>query len=749
MKLKALVMTVIALALGGTLLAQDQARERKLQQAIDLLETKGDAARAMPLLEDVAKSADQSLAARGLLYLGQAQERQGNARARATYERIIQHFGNQSEIVQQARARLNGLGTSPAAAGRTPGTRGLSQRRLYASPDSRLPESISDDGTKLAESGGDSGDIVIRDLTTGRARAVTPQPAGSASNWTEWGERPFLSRDGTQVAYTWISTIQKATSTARGKIHGYIRVSKVRDEGIDTPRVLYSGHEWTNVYDWSPDGRQIAAVAITENRRASIVLISVQDGAVTVLKDVGTGPQPTTMMFSPDGRQLAFDTRGVLESATAVPGDIAIMTLADKTERMVASGAARERLVGWTPDGSRILFTSDQSGSSGLFTVAVPQGQEVPPTLIRGDFGPLHTPLRVASSGSLFYTTVTGGASYVMRAIFDFRTGTFAGEPQNVDVGTSPSWSRDGSTLAYIDRPNVPFGRQTLKLRTVDGSVRGIKPELRNFAAVHWGTSPDVVFTTGSDGAAKTGLWSIDLRTGATTFLSAGARQLQVSADGRRLYFFRGSGAHEFVERDPASGEERVLLSYSSPVAPESAQVTKDGSKMYYRAPEAGASAPQPQSRILERDVKTGSERELFRGRLGLVNLSPDERYIAIKEFNAEQKWVAFKLVSTTDASNVREVMRIPDANHDLLTFGGWAGDGTAVLINQGKTATHAAQTWWVPTSGSAPRRLPHYLGAPNISPDGKTLVFGKGSDEPRRGEVWVLENFMPTAAKK
>ena len=56
MKLKALVMMVVTLALGATLIGQDQMRERKLQQAIDLLETKGDAVRAMPLLEDVAKA---------------------------------------------------------------------------------------------------------------------------------------------------------------------------------------------------------------------------------------------------------------------------------------------------------------------------------------------------------------------------------------------------------------------------------------------------------------------------------------------------------------------------------------------------------------------------------------------------------------------------------------------------------------------------------------------------------------------
>ena len=108
MKRKAFALA-LAVTLGATLFAQDAAREQKLQQAIDLLETKGDAARAMPLLEEVAKSADRGLAVRGLLYLGQAQERQGHEAARRTYERIVRDFAAHSAVVAQARVRLAAL----------------------------------------------------------------------------------------------------------------------------------------------------------------------------------------------------------------------------------------------------------------------------------------------------------------------------------------------------------------------------------------------------------------------------------------------------------------------------------------------------------------------------------------------------------------------------------------------------------------------------------------------------------------
>ena len=92
------------------LFAADKPREQTLQRGIDLMESKGDAAKAVPLFEDAARSSDRAVAARALLYLGQAQERQGADKARATYERIVKEFGNQTETVAAAQQRLAALG---------------------------------------------------------------------------------------------------------------------------------------------------------------------------------------------------------------------------------------------------------------------------------------------------------------------------------------------------------------------------------------------------------------------------------------------------------------------------------------------------------------------------------------------------------------------------------------------------------------------------------------------------------------
>src|SRR5579863_482823 len=103
---------IFGAALTFVLSAADKAREQTLQRAIDLMESKGDLAKAMPLFEDAARSSDRAVAARALLYLGQAQERQGTEKARATYERIVKDFSSQTETAAAAQKRLSALGGS-------------------------------------------------------------------------------------------------------------------------------------------------------------------------------------------------------------------------------------------------------------------------------------------------------------------------------------------------------------------------------------------------------------------------------------------------------------------------------------------------------------------------------------------------------------------------------------------------------------------------------------------------------------
>src|SRR5450759_271296 len=100
--------------------------QNTFQQAVDLLETKGNVRAAMKLFEETARSSDRSLAARSLFYLGACHEKLGEAQAkeaRAAYQRVVRDYADQGEIVAQARVRLAALG-GPGAGG------GLVTRRV-------------------------------------------------------------------------------------------------------------------------------------------------------------------------------------------------------------------------------------------------------------------------------------------------------------------------------------------------------------------------------------------------------------------------------------------------------------------------------------------------------------------------------------------------------------------------------------------------------------------------------------------
>lgn len=98
-----------AMMLAAIALAADTVREQTLQRGIELMESKGDLAKAVPLFEDAARSSDRVLAARALLYLGRAQEWQDKQKARATFERIVKEFSDQTETAAAARKYLAAL----------------------------------------------------------------------------------------------------------------------------------------------------------------------------------------------------------------------------------------------------------------------------------------------------------------------------------------------------------------------------------------------------------------------------------------------------------------------------------------------------------------------------------------------------------------------------------------------------------------------------------------------------------------
>jgi Tol biopolymer transport system component len=307
----------------------------------------------------------------------------------------------------------------------------------------------------------------------------------------------------------------------------------------------------------------------------------------------------------------------------------------------------------------------------------------------------------------------------------DFATGTLslAGVGMWEAVpGLSPLWNADGTRLLYVSGTGDAGGvRITVKVMP-DGATKEIAPYASIEAAMSVTTDPDIVLIQGTNRSGESGVFQIDLPTGKSTMLATGARASFVSGDGRRLYFFRGMGAHhDLIENDLSTHRERTLVSYEhAPEIPESAYVSPDRTRVYYRMPAAGAKTPEPDSRIIERDLASGHERDVLSGHLGHLRPSPDGRYAVVRQLDPAGKWVAMRLLPLANARPATDLMRA-DGNASLF-FSFWAPDSRSVFLRMPENGQPTS--WWVPLEGQQQKALSRFVGSAAVHPNGTTIAF-------------------------
>ena len=116
--------------------------------------------------------------------------------------------------------------------------------------------------------------------------------------------------------------------------------------------------------DWSPDGQSILVEHLVANEPQDIAVVSVRDESMRILTPIDW--RGTTAFFSPDGRAVAFDFP---PSDKGSQRDIFVMSLDGGGRIPAVAGPANDVLMGWSPDGSHLLFASDRSGTTDLWAV--------------------------------------------------------------------------------------------------------------------------------------------------------------------------------------------------------------------------------------------------------------------------------------------------------------------------------------------------------------------------------------------
>jgi Tol biopolymer transport system component len=562
---------------------------------------------------------------------------------------------------------------------------------------------FSRDGRQMVFTDWDSGDLAIRDMSAGKVKRLLAKTGGwdnSVRFSGAYGETPVFSPNLRQIVYYW--------NTGEKDLLGQLRL--MPNEPGGKSRILLGSPE--NDYyaptAWFPDGKSVLVMLQKTDRSWQLVRVSVADGAVKVLKSLdqrwyGTSAGPKV---SPDGKFIVYDALAV--NPTKIPPaptdskDRHLYVLAadgsSETEIVKTSGTNRSPV--WTLDGKHVLFNSDRSGKTDLWSIAIENGKAAGPvSLVSADVG--DTMPAGMRGGSYYYTQRSQGIEYVSLVGMnqDRTTESF--------VGTTPMWSPDGKSISL--KRHHPNSTNTANLSDLYDLV------IHSFETGEERTYTSTLDSTGGGGA----FWTHDGK----SVLEGCSR----TGDSKRWIY----------RIDLKSGDFEQL-----PVPLSGGGISRDDTTFY----QVDADPADGRGRIVAVNIKGGQPGQAFKLPYGgqvAARLSPEDKMIAImRDDTATSGQTRHRHVGlvSVDGSNYRDVFTgLPSELRPALA---WANDGRAVLF-----CTIKDDRWRIlriPVTGGAPE-FTGFEGTGSIqgfdiSPDGSRIAY---SSLKRVQEVWALDSVL------
>jgi Tol biopolymer transport system component len=427
---------------------------QQFQEAVTLMEARGDCRAASPVFARVADGADRALAARALVYLGVCHERLGRTDAAAAYRRVIDQFPEQRAAVTEARRRLAAM-DSPARPLPVPTP---TLRRTWP----QLPQGLQSGGGasldgRIAAFCDAAGDVIVIDLTTGTSRRRV-----AIAGRGHVGPKPMPAPDGSAVVFSWTSA------------DGGPPELRLATRDTTPPRTLWRAApgETLLVQDWRRADRLLLEVTGAEGR-VSLHVLHLADGTIAPVAVLAHHPGSAKM--SADGRWVAYDapaddghTREIVVvaadgSAGAVP---------------VVDSPSDDYLPAWTPQGDQLLFVSDRSGSASLWSLTMRGGRPegAAPTLLQRDLGLVSDLVGVTSSGAYHYNRQVGLVDVYVQPLDEAGRPSSTAQPtKSTAIGGNlmPSFAADNRTLVYVSQmlkeggvlDEYDLGSRTTRLR--------------------------------------------------------------------------------------------------------------------------------------------------------------------------------------------------------------------------------------------------------------------------------------------
>ena len=534
----------------------------------------------------------------------------------------------------------------------------VAPRLVWTGPGVTLLGGPSRDGRYLSFADPRSGNLAIREIATGSSRALTSNASGSK----EFAYFSAIAPDSKRVAYAWFNA------------DGYYDLRVIGLDGTGM-RVLYRNEEagFVQPCAWSSDSKYILTLFFRADNISQIALVPADGGAPKTLRSLNW-VYPKRMDLSPDGRHVVYDS-----FAGESGGDrtIYLLSVDGARERRLVSQPGNHLFPLWMPDGKRVVYGSDRSGTMDIWEVAVEDGlARGEPRLVRRDVGRF-LPMGITTGGEFYYGMRSGSTDVFVTTLEaparDARRATLRFPGRN----SSPEWSADGKSLAYLSRRGSEnFGQESraIVIRSLEAGVeveaeRELQPKLAYIGRARWAPNGKALLASGSDSKGRGGLYSIDART-------AELKPLVVE-----------TGA-------PFAGFEGVW--------------SPDGASIFYIHG----------SELRSREIASGREMALYRGGpLGHPTVSPDGKWLAI--------------------GSGASVLLIPAAGGEprTVSFEGL----TALEWGRALIAGRGAELWRIPIDGGTPVKLNspgNRSGGFSLHPDGARIAL---TTDDVKAEVWAV----------
>jgi Tol biopolymer transport system component len=564
--------------------------------------------------------------------------------------------------------------------------------------------SVSSDGRLLTFIDWDTGDLAVREISSGEMTRVTNDGAWEPY---ECADEAMISPDGEWIAYMWVPP--------SGENQYELRLVRVGDPDSRLVIDTEDCHSpWPTF--WYPDGERFLGVGATEDGTPCQIAVSVLDGSVHPVTGLGGLSNQVEggrrAAFSPDRQFFVFDAP---QEGDSWERDIFLKSVEGGEKRPLVRHPSNDLVLGWSPDGGHILFASERTGALGAWLLPVEGGRPTgDPTLVKPDLWRM-VPIGFAQDGSFFYG-VPMPSHKVYVAGVDPETGevlepVFAVSGDPLAQEQMPAWSQDGRFLAFRSgSTGNPWTRMfeedrtTISIRSLEtGETRQLSPDLEGFGQVRWYPGNHHLLVHGRDRQGRGGLHKVDVQTGEAEHLVSDLQAVRL------------------IDWDP---EEM---------------------KVFYRRSGGG---------IAVVDLETGQKNVLYG--VGVTRwpaLSPDGRHLA---FGAVEGDTPSLMVMSSTGGAPRAIARFqaeePYSRQLFVRGITWSPDSQYVIYAGGAEEG----IWRVPAAGGPREKLESlteniqgtggHIQELHLRPDGRRIAF-----DVRKGgaEVWVMEDFLAVSGEK